>query len=248
MAMRSIQQLMVGLLVILGTFSVNAADLTGFTEEFVPFNFMQSGEHKGLANDILTRIAANSGLQIARRSLPWLRAMEANDVMSNSVLYTTVRTADRESKYLWVGPYDECDVWLIKLKSRRDLHISTKEEAKKYRVGAPYGAAGGSILLRAGFPSTHLDLSSNEEQNVRKLYAERFEFSVGMLISHYAMARKNNLDPSQLEPAFILEKGLGCYFAFNRKVDPKVFQRFSAAFTELSRSGELKKLRTPYFK
>jgi polar amino acid transport system substrate-binding protein len=101
-------------------------------------------------------------------------------------------------------------------------------------------------LLSKGFAEDKLDLSLDEERNIRKLYAARFDYSVGMIIPHYANAKNLNLPVSELEATMRLEKGLGCYFAFNPKVDPQLFQRFSDAFTELEKSGELKKMRDAY--
>lgn len=236
-----------GLATAFALFSVaNAADLIGFTEEFAPFNYTQNGKDQGLANQIIDKIIARSGLTITRKTYPWLRAVEGNQATANSLLFTTVRTPDRETKYLWVGPYDLCEVWLIKLKKRKDVRATTLDEAKQYRVGAPRGSAGHSILLSKGFPEDKLDLSLDEERNIRKLYAERFDYSVGMIIPHSANAKKLGLAVTELEASLKLEKGLGCYFAFNPKVEPKLFQRFTDAFAELEKSGELKKIRDAY--
>lgn len=223
-----------------------AADLIGFTEEFAPFNYTENGKNLGLANQIIDQIVARSGLSMTRKSYPWLRAVEGNQATPNSLLFTTVRTPDRENKYLWVGPYDLCEIWLIKLKNRKDVQASTLAEAKRYRVGAPRGSAGHSILLSKGFPEDKLDISLDEERNIRKLYAGRFDYSVGMIIPHYANAKHLGLPVLELEAILRLEKGLGCYFAFNPKVDPKLFQRFADAFSELEKSGELKKIRDAY--
>lgn len=228
------------------TSMAHASDLVGITEEFAPFNFTENGQHKGLANEIIDRISSKTGLKIERKVYPWLRAVEANQALENSLLYTTVRTPERESKFLWVGPFDDCEIWLIKLKSRKDVMASNIEQAKQYRVGAPRGSAGNGLLLSKGFKEDKLDLSLDEDRNTRKLFAGRFDYSVGMIVSHYASAKKLKLPVDDLEPVIRLEKGLGCYFAFNTKVDPKLFRRFADAFTELEKSGELEKIRNAF--
>lgn len=230
----------------MGLGTAQATDLTGFTEEFSPFNYTENGQHKGLANEIIDRISSKTGLRVARKVYPWLRAVEANQAVDNSLLFTTVRTPERETKFLWVGPYDECEIWLIKLKSRKDVVASNIEQAKQYQVGAPRGSAGNSLLLSKGFKENKLDLSLDEERNIRKLYAGRFDFSVGLIVPHYASAKKLKLPVEDLDPVIRLEKGLGCYFAFNPKVDPALFRRFSDAFNELDKSGELEKIRNAF--
>lgn len=228
--------------------AANAADLVGFTEEFAPFNYTENGQNKGLANEILDRMTAKTGLTVERKVYPWLRAVEGVQGLENSLLFTTVRTPERENKFLWVGPFDDCEIWLIKLNSRKDVSAANIEQAKSYRVGAPRGSAGHGLLLSKGFQEGQLDLSLDEARNIRKLYAGRFDYSVGLIVPHYASAKKLSLPVEQLEPVLRLEKGLGCYFAFNPKVDPKLFQRFSDAFSAMKKSGELEKIRNSFLK
>ncbi|WP_028455679.1 substrate-binding periplasmic protein [Chitinilyticum litopenaei] len=223
-----------------------AADLQAFTEEFPPFNHVENGRHRGLANEILERIMQRSGLAINRESLPWARAVQKNEQTANSILYTTVRTAARDPNYRWVGPYDSCDIVLLKLKSRSDVHASNLAEARQYTIGAMRGGAGFQLLEEAGVPPENMMISRNEANSVRMLYAERFELSAGLVIPHRYIAKQLGLDPAQLVPAFTLQKGDGCYFAFNRKVDPQLFARFERAFQALQNSGELAQLQQRY--
>ena len=62
-------------------------------------------------------------------------------------------------------------------------------------------------------------------------------------MAHAFTANKMNLDATQLEVAYVLEKGFGCYFAFNPKVDHQLFERFQTEFIEMQKSGRLEALR-----
>ncbi|MBE9609801.1 substrate-binding periplasmic protein [Chitinilyticum piscinae] len=219
-----------------------AADLQGYTEEFPPFNYLDKGAPAGLANDILDRVMARSGLSIERSSLPWPRAVQMTASSPNSLLYTTVRTPAREAQYRWVGPYDDCDVVLIKLRSRKDLQIGKLEDARNYLVGAVRGAAASQLLQEKQFPARNLTLVSDEEAVLRMLFAGRTDLNAGMFLPHGHLARQLGLPAQEMEVAHILQKGGGCYFAFNSKVDPALFARFEKAFEALRSSGELQQL------
>ncbi|QLG87111.1 transporter substrate-binding domain-containing protein [Chitinibacter bivalviorum] len=221
--------------------------LNAYTEEFAPYNYTEGKNYKGMANQILDRIIEQSGLVIKRESQPWLRAVQNAQNDPNSILFTTVRTPQRENQYLWVGPYDDCDIVFIKLKNRGDIKINSLKEAEKYMAGAARGAAGAQVLQSLGYNMNRLDTTSPEEfRSVKMLYANRFDLSAGMLMPHIYAAKQLNFDPSQLEAAFTIIKGGGCYFAFNPKVNQPAFQRFKDAFQTLKQSGELDKIRHQY--
>ncbi|WP_373974958.1 ABC transporter substrate-binding protein [Chitinibacter sp. SCUT-21] len=226
---------------------ISAETLKAYTEEFAPFNYTQQGQYLGLANQILDRISQSSGLQFERESLPWLRASNENQAHPNSLLYTTVRTPQREKQYLWVGPYDDCDVVFIKLKNRSDIQINSLKDAEKYTAGAARGAAASQILASMGYNMARLDTRSPEEaRTVRMLYAKRFDLSAGMLIPHVYSAKQQRYDASQLTAAYTITKTGGCFFAFNPQVNPNLYQRFNTAFEQLRSSGELDKIRRQY--
>ncbi|QLI80459.1 transporter substrate-binding domain-containing protein [Chitinibacter fontanus] len=231
----------------LGTIPAWANNLAAYTEEFAPYNYTEGQNFKGLANQIIDRIVEQTGLSIKRESLPWLRAIQANQGNPDSLIYTIVRTPQRETQYLWVGPYDDCDIVFLKLKNRTDIQLNSIKDAERYYSGAARGAAAAQILQGMGYNMSRLDISSPEEiRTVKMLYAKRFDLSAGMLIPHVYSARQLKLDASQLTPAFTIVKGGGCYFGFNPKVNPETFNRFKEAFQHLKTTGELDKIRKQY--
>ncbi|WP_157670377.1 ABC transporter substrate-binding protein [Chitinibacter sp. GC72] len=236
-------------LIVLGlcALPLQAADLDAYTEEFAPYNYTEKRQFKGMANQILDRIMALSQLNIRRESVPWLRAVQQNQNNPASLIYTIVRTPQRENQYLWVGPYDDCDVVFMKLKSRSDIQLGSIKEAEKYYSGAARGAAAAQILQGMGYDMSRVDTSSPEEiRTVKMLYAKRFDLSAGMLLPHIYSARKLKLDASQLTAVQTIAKGGGCYFGFNPKVNPDTFNRFKDTFQQLKNSGELEKIRSQY--
>ncbi len=220
-----------------------AADLRAYTEEFPPFNYTENAQPKGYANAILDAVSAKAALSVERVIFPWARSVASNQSDSNSLLFTTMRTPDRENKYRWVGPIDACDVVAIKLKKRQDIQVSSAKDLNQYAIAFSKGAADEEVLKSLGQPSNKLIGVSSTGNAIPMLYGDRVDLIAGIYLAHAFTAKNNKLDVAQLETAFVLKKGYGCYFAFNPKVDNALFQRFERAFTELNKSGELLKLR-----
>lgn len=223
--------------------AVRAADLLGVSEDVPPFAYLENGRHLGLANELLDRIAATSGLRIQRSIQPWARALKTVADVPNSVLYVMVRTLAREPHYRWVGPVDDCDVVVLALRSSALEFKPHAPEARQLRIGVVKGSPAGRMVRDAGLPENGLYQTPGSETSTKMLYAGHLDMIAGLALPYQHQAARLGLDASQIGVVHTLQKGYGCYFAFNPKVDDKVYSRFAAAFEALRASGELRQLR-----
>ena len=127
-----------------------AADLRAYTEEFPPFNYTEQGQPKGYANAVLDAVSSKAGLSVERVVFPWARSVVSNQSDNNSLLFTTMRTPEREKQYRWVGPIDGCDMVALKLKKRQEIRISSAKDLNQYRIAFSKGAADEEILKKIG--------------------------------------------------------------------------------------------------
>lgn len=228
--------------------SLQAADLRAYTENFPPFNNLQEQQESGISVELLRLIAGRAGLDIQLSFLPWQRAVNDSAADPDSLLFTTVRTPQREGSYLWVGPIDACDLELVRLKKRKDIRIETLADAYRYTIGIPVAGADSETLARLGFPAGNIKRTPPSASVVRMLYAERFDLASGIKLSFAYQARMHGLQPGDLVSAYTLQKGGGCYFAFNPAVDPELFRRFDTAFRELEKEGAVRALLGKYLR
>ncbi|SMC29433.1 extracellular solute-binding protein, family 3 [Andreprevotia lacus DSM 23236] len=242
------QPILHALLALLASGHARAADLRAYTEEFAPFNYTEQGQPRGLSVHLLDEIAKRAGLSIDTRFMPWQRAVNSNADDTNSILFTTVRTVQREALYRWVGPIDDCDVVLIKLARNRRIQIDKPADMARYTVGVPSVGADQDILHNLGYPMRTVTGVPANGSIVRMLYAGRFELVSGVLLSYAWQARQLGLPAEQLQVAWPIQRNRGCYYAFNPQVDPALFQRFDAAFKALAQEGKLKALREQIIK
>lgn len=75
------------------------------------------------------------------------------------------------------------------------------------------------------------------------LYAGHLDMIAGLVLPYAHQAGRVGLDGAQLNVIHQLQKGHGCYYAFNPAVDARLFERFARAFEGLRAEGELKSLR-----
>ncbi|MGM9514951.1 substrate-binding periplasmic protein [Roseateles sp. DB2] len=230
-------------LVLCAAQAARAGDLLGVTEDVPPFSYLEGGRFVGLANEVLDRIADQSGLRLQRSIQPFARGLKTVGEVPNSFLYVVVRTPAREPHYRWVGPLDDCDVAVMTLRSSGLDFSPTTPDARALRIGVIKGSPAGRMVREAGMPERSVYLTPGSETSTRMLYAGHLDMIAGLSLPYQHQATRLGLDASQLVVAHVLQKGYGCYFAFNPQVNEAVFKRFAEAFETLRASGELKALR-----
>lgn len=114
------------------------------TERFKPYNFIQDGELKGIAVEILELMLGRVGSSQTKRDfevMDWPRACGLVFHNPMSILFSTTRTESRENLFKWVGPIDTV---VTELFARKSAHITINsiDDLKKYRIGTIINDAG----------------------------------------------------------------------------------------------------------
>ena len=119
--------------------SIGLANLNYLTEEFAPFNYKE-GDKVGPVplSTYLKQFSKTWGL-IAHEPmsalLPWLKVFRQPENNTSTVLFSIVRTPEREPLYKWAGPIAKGSIVLYAPESR-NITISSPEDLNKYRIGA----------------------------------------------------------------------------------------------------------------
>jgi polar amino acid transport system substrate-binding protein len=242
MMFRPCAGLLLGLLLVAAPLA-RATDLLAVTEDVPPFSYLDNGRFRGLANEVLDRISQRSGLHVQRSIQPWARAQKTVHQVDDSMIYVTVRTPAREAQYRWVGPIDDCDLVVLALASSALTFEPHSQGGRALRVGAVRGSPAAQLLRDAGLPERAIYITPGSETSTKMLFAGHLDMVAGLVLPYAHQAARLGLDGAQLSVVHRLQKGYGCYYAFNPKVRPEVFDRFAQAFEALRSEGELKVLR-----
>ena len=83
---------------------LQAADLQLYTEDYPPLNFSRAGQPAGLGVEVVEELLKRTGHTATISVVPWARGYQKTLSESNSGLFVTMRTAEREKLFKWVGP------------------------------------------------------------------------------------------------------------------------------------------------
>ena len=110
-------------------------DISYYTEDYPPFNFVQDGKKTGFAVDILLKMFENLQLKKTIKDIkvvPWARGYNDVQKKTNVCLFTMTKTEARvkEHGFRWVGPVTSLNSVLIG-KTSQKIKISSMEDVKK---------------------------------------------------------------------------------------------------------------------
>lgn len=86
------------------------------TENFPPYNYLKDGAAAGYATELIRHLEAESGIHFMIEVLPWSRAMLLASSKPNVLIYSMLRTPEREPHYHWVGAIDDLSIYMWALK------------------------------------------------------------------------------------------------------------------------------------
>lgn len=235
----------VGKLMLAGFFACScwqvlmAIELKALTQNLPPFSYIAGGKVVGFSNELLDLIANESANTITSRELlPWVRAYSMVQERENTILYTMTRTLEREALFRWVGPICKRRIYLYKLRDRKDIVLKTFDDVRKYKIGVLRESASAKDLIMKGLQvGSDLDLALDDEANMKKFRAHRFDLLVSMDFAAMYNAPRAGLATDELEAAFLLDDSLDYWFGLSLKTNPIIAKQLNGALEKIKKDG-----------
>lgn len=230
------------------------AELAALTEALPPLNYEQDGKVVGFSSELLDLMAKEADVGIHKQLLPWARAYDMVTRQPNTLIYSLARTPEREALFQWVGPISARRIVLYRHSDRSDIALKSLEDARAYRIGVVRESASAKSLMKLGFPingpldelGPGLDLGVQDESNMRKFIARRFDLLVSLDWAAAYNARNAGLGPDDLQPAWVLDESLSYWYGLNPGTDPDVARRLNAALQKVKADGRYLQLKQKY--
>jgi len=165
-----------------GTPAESQIHISVVTEDWPPLNYLNSdGEIAGYVTEKVIKILDHAVVDYDIQLLPWVRAYEVALAQPNVLIYTIYRTLERNNDFHWICPVaPSIQLHAFALASRNDLNVQTLEDLKAYKIGVSRNDYPVSFLTKHGFrENEHLDMSANNNINMKKLLSGRVDFVVG---------------------------------------------------------------------
>lgn len=220
--------------------------LSVVTEEWAPYNYEDEGLVKGFSVDLLREIALDLKQPIEIELVPSMRAKAMLEGNPRTMMITMLRTADRESKYKWIGPLGDTSIYFYQRKNS-PLVISSLEDAKK--VGSIACRQSGlvySLLRAAGF--TNLEAVATSGQSVYEMLLRgRTDLAVSdsPLGVIYLLKQMNYpLDAVVQTPVKIVE--LPAYIACSKDIPDSEVELWQKSLDRLKKSGRFAEILGSY--
>lgn len=236
---------------VLASLSLHAmagVDLVAYTEDLPPLSIPDGEKVSGFSGELLDLMAKEAGLTIRQRVLPWARAYALVQQTPDTVLFSTVRSPERDAQFLWVGPILPRHIYLYRLASHTGLRIRTPDQLANYRVSTLFESASARQLQALGLkPQGNLDISHSDRNNLLKLAMERTDLVSMLDVAMLWHLQKLGWPRTTVQPVATLDSGKQYWFAVNRTTQAQKVKKLQQALATLAANGKLAALRRSYF-
>ncbi len=227
----------------------DAQEIIVVTEIWEPYNFVKDDNVIGISTEIVEHTLQQAGMAIKDGKIgvyPWARAYAMALENENVLIYTILRTEEREKLFKWVGlliPPEK--FYFYKHRTRSDVIVKTLDDAKHYQIGVLIDSIHGQFLTAHGFPKESLDGVSDQVLNLRKLLYDRIDLILDVETTLKIRTQEQNLPLSEFEQVlFLFEHGY--YMAFSQKTSDAIVERVQSAFQETQTSGIIQEILKKY--
>lgn len=220
--------------------SVELNELTFITESNASFNYIRDGKLQGPAVELLLQASIHAGSPVKLENIlvkPWARGFKSTLQGPNTVLFSTIRTPERENNFQWVGPIaSESDV-LIALKKRRII-VSEPADMQAYIIGAVRGDVGEDILIDEGVPLQKIALISHSTNLGMMLNAGRIDLWIFGEDGWREALVSSDINPANFEVVYRFPPKR-YYFALSSDIEQQLVQKFQQAIDKVLVANEL---------
>ncbi len=208
------------------------------TENFPPLNFINEGKLRGPSVEIAQSIMKTIGLKDDIKLYPWARGYMLAQKKANAVLFSMVRSPEREGLFKWVGPIAKKKAVFF---TKKGSHIVITElnDAKKVKnIGVQIEYIYEQDLIEKGFKN--IDRVAEDRFNVKKLVKGRIQLWYTDYYGGTELAKKEKLG-DRIEPVFTVKKTY-LYIAFNKITPDSTVQQWQNALDKLKKDGTVNKI------
>ncbi|RED45110.1 substrate-binding periplasmic protein [Aestuariispira insulae] len=218
-------------------------DLTIMTEDFPPFNYVEGNSLKGMGPEVVRTLMQRLEAERPIKVMGWKHAYDLTLNEPNMVLFSMVRTAEREGSFQWVGPILSVREYFY-TSSLYEQDAITREQAKAVRgILVQDGGAHFQLLSSEGF--TNLLPYSNVDKHLQMLLSGRGTL---LLLNDLTVAhqmRHQGLSLDLIKPVLKLEQS-DHYIAFSNGTAPEIVAAWQAELDAMRVDGTLQTIEAEY--
>lgn len=215
-------------------FSQTVDNLKIYTENYPPYNYQGMEKPEGIAVDLLVEMLKKLDSSLTRENIEvinWARGYKKLLENTDTLLFSTTRTEEREHLFKWVGPITSIKVALI-AKKNRSLKIDSIDDIKNYTIGAVRSDVGEQLLHSIGITGNIISFSDINYNNIRMMEVGRIDlWSYEENVIKWILLQ-NNLNPDDYEAVYILKEA-ELFYALNINTSDEIVSKLQNVLNEL---------------
>ncbi len=161
-----------------------------------PFSMSKDAKPTGIAIDIMVRLFQQAKLPYQFLEVPLARAMVNAKKTANYCVFPVQRSQAIEAEYQWISPILITRSGFY-VRPDSGLTLITLSDAKKMTIGVLRGSGDAEYLKGFGFT---VEEANTQEQNLDKLFAQRFDvWATDVLSANFFMRKSASKDKNPKE-------------------------------------------------
>jgi polar amino acid transport system substrate-binding protein len=209
--------------------SVGLASISYLTEEWAPFNYAKDGVPSGISVEILEAIFRTMRVNRTRADVHIVPLSEGfrQAQGNNTVLFSIVKSPEREPLYQWAGPFTKAR-FVVYAPVSRKITISSPADLNRYRIGTVKGTIENTLLANEGVNSSQITSGMVPEDLIRMLDEGQIDlWATGDVTGRYEL-KVAGVNPDAYEIVHTMSEN-DFYFIFSRDVPKGLVSAFSDA-------------------
>lgn len=225
------------LLALFLTPGLQAAPLQLYTEDYPPLNFSRDGKPTGLGVEVVEEILRRTQQHAHIQVVPWARGYQKALTEPNSGLFVTMRTAEREKLFKWVGPIAVAVTSFYALKGS-GMTISSLDDARQLgTIAVPRQWYSFQTLKAQNMPNLYGVLGP--KQMMTMLRHRRVNLVVADNLTLPDLLALGNLTPDDVEPLHSFLHSYA-YIAFSLDTDDGLIDQWQRSLDQMKADGSFR--------
>jgi len=213
MAISLYQKILISVLFYLVTFKSFTEPnnkITVVTEQWPPYNYLSSsGIIIGSATKVVEGTLQRANIPYTIEIYPWARAYKKALEQPNVLIYSILKSPEREKLFHWICPLNTIQYYFFKLSARTDIQINSIIDAKKYTLGLIRDSYMHNYLKNNGFvEGEHMQISGDNQANIKLLLAKRVDIIIDTHENISLRLEHLPYTPEQIKAAYPIGKDI----------------------------------------
>ncbi len=222
------------------------------TENWPPVSYEENGKPQGMAVELVQSMQSYIGSQSSAEPsfaqpievVPWARAYKFLQDVPNTLLFSVIRTAEREKIFTMLGPIARGNISVFSLTKPKKSFATSKEMKEKAVIAVTRGTAFESTLRNHNYKNI-FDVR-DAETAVRLLAAGRVDYICDDSLAIQDIFRKLQLRANDFKTVQEIET-YDLYLGFSPGTDSSTLHTWKKSLEALKKNGQFAAIYRKWF-